>query len=63
MATEMSMKLDLIELYDLIGDDKGINFLYEELPGVVVTIGFTKDGSVEDEEEINKDDEHEPKLH
>ena len=52
------MKLSLIELYDLIGDDMGISFLYDELPGVVVTIGFTKEESVEDdidEEEDTKD--------
>lgn len=61
----MTMKLSLLELYDLVGDDMGISFLYEELPGVVVTIGFTKDGSVEDEvEEINLENEDdEPKLH
>ena len=52
------MKLSLIELYDLVGDGMGISFLYEELPGVVVTIGFTKEESVEDEldeEEETKD--------
>lgn len=56
---EMTMKLSLLELYDLVGDDMGISFLYEELPGVVVTIGFTKeDTSIEDdiaEEEETKD--------
>lgn len=55
---EMTMKLSLLELYDLVGDDMGISFLYEELPGVVVTIGFQKDGSEEeqiDEEEETKD--------
>lgn len=53
---DMTMKLSLIELYDLVGDDMGISFLYEELPGVVVTIGFTKeDTSVEDD--INEEEE------
>ena len=53
---DMTMKLSLIELYDLVGDDTGISFLYEELPGVVVTIGFTKeDTSVEDD--INEEEE------
>ena len=52
----MTMKLSLLELYDLVGDDMGISFLYEELPGVVVTIGFTKeDTSVEDD--INEEEE------
>ena len=53
---EMTMKLSLLELYDLVGDDMGISFLYEELPGVVVTIGFTKEESVEDNEENNDDE-------
>jgi len=47
------MKLSLLELYDLVGDGMGISFHYEELPGVVVTIGFSKDESVDDEEENN----------
>lgn len=49
------MKLSLIELYDLVGDDMGISFLYDELPGVVVTIGFQKDGS--EEEQIDEEEE------
>ena len=55
---EMTMKLSLLELYDLVGDDMGISFLYEELPGVVVTIGFTKEDMTEEvynEEEETKD--------
>lgn len=52
---EMTMKLSLLELYDLVGDDMGISFLYEELPGVVVTIGFQKDGS--EEEQIDEEEE------
>lgn len=60
---EMTMKLSLIELYDLVGDDMGISFLYEELPGVVVTIGFNKNGSeVEPNEEETKNDD-EPTRH
>ena len=63
---EMTMKLSLIELYELVGDDMGISFNYAELPGVVVTIGFSRaeDESEEDidnEEDIH--DEHEPNLH
>lgn len=42
---DLSMKIGLLELYELIGDNKGISFYYEDLPGVVVTIGF----SLEDE--------------
>jgi len=57
------MKLDLIELYDLVGDDRGISFLYEELPGVVVTIGFTRDGSEADEEITGEDKDDEPTKH
>lgn len=49
------MKLSLLELYDLVGDDMGISFLYEDLPGVVVTIGFQKDGS--EEEQIDEEEE------
>jgi hypothetical protein len=44
---EMSMKMGLVELYQLVGDNTGVSFLYEDLPGVVVTIGFT----LEEEEE------------
>ena len=58
---DMNMKLSLIELYDLIGIDKGINFLYEELPGVVVTIGFSEyeddDNGTNDDDESNGDDD------
>lgn len=61
----MTMKLSLIELYDLVGDDMGISFYYEELPGVVVTIGFTKeDTSVENDiDEEENEDESKAKLH
>jgi hypothetical protein len=51
---DMTMKLSLIELYDLVGDDMGISFLYEELPGVVVTIGFTKEDAAEDADNIEE---------
>ncbi len=61
---DMTMKLSLIELYDLVGDDMGISFLYEELPGVVVTIGFTKeDTAVEADEENDDNDEPKSNLH
>jgi hypothetical protein len=35
----------------------GISFHYDELPGVVVTIGFTKDGSVEEQDDEETKDE------
>lgn len=57
------MKLSLLELYDLVGDDMGISFLYEELPGVVVTIGFTKEEAVEADEENDDNDEPKSNLH
>ena len=61
---DMTMKLSLLELYDLVGDDMGISFLYEELPGVVVTIGFTKeDTAVEADEENDDNDEPKSNLH
>ena len=50
------MKLSLLELYDLVGDDMGISFLYEELPGVVVTIGFTKEDAAEDADNIEEEE-------
>ena len=50
---EMTMKLSLGELYQLVGDNKGISFNYEALPGVTVTIGFT----VNDEEGFTYEDE------
>ena len=57
---DMTMKLSLIELYDLVGDDMGISFNYAELPGVVVTIGFTRaEDEVESEEDILEEEEQE----
>lgn len=54
---DVSMKMSLLELYELIGDNQGVNFLYEDLPGIVVTIGFTR---VEDENgDDNYDDDGE----
>lgn len=53
----MSMKLNLVELHSLIGDNKGISFYYEDLPGVIVTIGFTL------EEEIDANEEHIAAVH
>ena len=55
---EVTMKLSLIDLYDLVGDNMGISFNYAELPGVVVTIGFSR---VDNEEDIH--DEHKPNMH
>jgi hypothetical protein len=49
---DASMKMSLVELYQLIGDNTGVSFLYDELPGVVVTIGFT----LEDELDEDGDD-------
>jgi hypothetical protein len=48
---EMDLKLSLVELYHLLGDNKGISFYYDELPGIVVTIGFTKEEEIENEPE------------
>ena len=47
---EMSMKMGLVELYQLVGDNTGVSFLYEDLPGVVVTIGFTLEEDEEDDD-------------
>lgn len=58
---DMTMKLSLIELYDLVGDDMGISFLYEELPGVVVTIGFSREEDEVESEEDELDEEEETK--
>jgi len=62
---EMTMKLSLIELYDLVGDNMGISFNYAELPGIVVTIGFSKaEDEVEEEfDDEEPKDEHDPQLH
>jgi hypothetical protein len=48
---EMTMKMGLVELYQLVGDNTGVRFLYEDLPGVVVTIGFTLEEDEEDDGE------------
>jgi len=56
---EMTMKLSLGELYQLVGDNKGISFNYEALPGVTVTIGFTtndEEGFTYDEDEPEDDE-------
>ena len=61
---EMTMKLSLLELYDLVGDGMGISFNYEELPGIVVTIGFSREEdeveSEEDEEPVEEEPDDEP---
>lgn len=55
---EMDLKLSLVELYYLLGDNKGINFYYDDLPGVIVTIGFTKEEEI-DEDELPSDGRNE----
>ena len=62
---ELTMKLSLIELYDLVGDNMGISFNYAELPGIVVTIGFSKaEDEVEEEfDDEEPKDEYDPQLH
>ena len=54
----VTMNMGLAELFSLVGPDHGISFYYEELPGVLVTIGFTIEE--EDAEEDDLQDEHEP---
>ena len=46
---DINMNMSLVELYQLLGDNKGISFPYSELPGVVVTIGFSLEEDEEDE--------------
>ena len=55
----MTMKIGLLELYELVGENKGISFYYEELPGVIVSIGFT----VEEELIEELKDDNEPAVH
>lgn len=43
MDDELSMREGIIELYEILGDNTGITFLHEDLPGIIVTIGFTKE--------------------
>jgi len=58
------MKMSLVELYQLVGDNKGITFNYAELPGVVVTVGFSIDEEVfNPEDEIETDDEPTEHFH
>jgi hypothetical protein len=52
---EMSMKLSLTELYSLVGENKGINFYYEQIPGIIVTVGFTREEDIIDDEEPSND--------
>lgn len=56
MANNLTMKMNLIELYGLIGDDHGISFYYDDLPGVVVTIGFTKEDDNDGQYDDGSDD-------
>lgn len=48
---DLSLKLGLIELYQLVGDDHGVVFEYPDLPGVLVTIGFSSQEEEEEEQE------------
>jgi hypothetical protein len=60
----ITMKMSLVELYQLIGDNKGITFNYEELPGVTVTVGFSIDeDEYNPEEDIELDDEPTEHFH
>lgn len=34
------MQIDLTELYGVLGDNTGVSFTCEDLPGVVVSVGF-----------------------
>ena len=60
----MSLRIGLVELYNLLGDNKGISFYYDDLPGVVVTIGFTReenysnDGDDDDDSDDGRTDLH-----
>lgn len=35
------MLINLNELYRQLGDNTGVSFTHDELPGVVITVGFT----------------------
>lgn len=43
--------MGLAELFSLVGPDHGISFYYEELPGILVTIGFTVEEEQNDEDD------------
>ena len=56
---DMSMKMGLLELYELVGDNRQVTFYYEDLPGILVTIGFTMDYEFDEELEEDDDDDNE----
>lgn len=50
------MKMDLLDLYRLLGDNAGISFTYGELPdNVVVTIGFSLKEKIDEDIERSGD--------
>lgn len=57
---DLSLKMGLVELYQLVGDNTGVSFLYDELPGVVVTIGFTLEEDEQDDDGTDGDGGDEP---
>lgn len=44
------MEININELYAVLGDNAGVRFLCDELPGVVVTVGFTLQEKENDED-------------
>jgi hypothetical protein len=59
----MSLRIGLVELYNLLGDNKGISFYYDDLPGVVVTIGFTREEDYSNDGDDDDSDDGRPDLH
>lgn len=57
---DLSLKMGLVELYQLVGDNTGVSFLYDELPGVVVTIGFTLEEDEQNDDGTDGDGGDEP---
>ena len=60
---DMSLRIGLVELYNLLGDNKGISFYYDDLPGVVVTIGFTREEDYSNDGDDDDSDDGRPDLH
>ena len=57
------MRVSLTELFGLVGENKGINFYYENLPGIVVTIGFTKEEDIINDESVSDSNDGNSNLH
>ena len=57
------MRVSLTELFGLVGENKGINFYYENLPGIVVTIGFTKEEDIINDETVSDSNDGNSNLH